>query len=101
MTENRIVDKSRETPGIEPPSALRGGDPGERGLAPNEQVRTIEDARAIVEAIAKRRVEDDRRVQMWRFAKRVSYLLGLVGAYLFYYFIDKILVAMSLPRIGF
>ena len=101
MTEHQIVDKFRETPGIEPPSTPGRRGPGERRRAPREQLRTIADVRAYVEATAKRQVENDPRVKAWQFAKRVSYLLGLVGAYLIYYLIDKIIVAMSLPHIGF
>ena len=61
-----------------------------------EPPKTLEDARAIVQAIAKRQVENDRWVKMWRFCKQVVYLFALVGAYLLYYLIGTINEALSL-----
>jgi hypothetical protein len=101
MTEVQIVDKIREAPEIEPPSTLERRGRSERRQAQRKWPKTLEDARAYVEAIAKRRIENDDGVKAWRFAKQVSYLFGLVGAYIFYYLIDKMIDAMSLSGIAF
>lgn len=96
-----MVDEIRQTPEIRPLSTLERGVRIERRRARREPPKTLEDAHAIVQAIAKRQVEDDPRVKRWRVVKRVFYLLALIGAYLFYYFIDKLNDVISLPSIGF
>ena len=89
MSENQLVDKFRQTPEIKLASPLESGVRIERRRARREPPKTLEDAHAIVQAIAKRQVENDPRVKTWRFAKQVAYLLVLVGAFLVYYLIDK------------
>jgi hypothetical protein len=101
MTEVQIVDKIREAAGIEPPSTLGRRSHSERRHAQREPPKTLEDAHANVQAIAKRQVENDDRVKAWRFAKHVSYLFALVGAFLLYYLMDKMIEANSLSSIAF
>ena len=101
ITEVQIVDEVRKAPGIEPPSTLRRSGGSERRRARRELLKTLEDAHAYVQAIAKRRVENDPGVKTWGLAKRVIYLFALVGAYLLYYLIDKMIEAASLPGIAF
>lgn len=96
-----MVDELRQAPGIEPPSTPERRVRIERRRTPRELPRTLEDAHAQVQAIAKRRVENDRWVKTWRFTERVVYLLALVGAYLLYYLIEKMDEALSLPSIVF
>jgi len=46
-------------------------------------------------------VENDRQVKTWRFVKQVVYLFVMIGAFLLYYFIEKIGEVLSLPSVGF
>ena len=71
----------------------------ERRRARREPPKTLEDAHAIVQAIAKRRVENDSRVKTWRFVERVVYLVALAGGYLLYYLIGKMTEALTLPSL--
>jgi hypothetical protein len=101
MSENQLVDEFRQGPGIEPPSDLARGVRDERRRGPREAPKTLEGAHAIVQAIAKRRIENDRWVRRWRFVEKVVYLVVLVGAYLLYYLIEKLNQVLSLPSITF
>lgn len=65
------------------------------------QFKALEDVRAYVRALAKRRVEDAPAVKAWRFAEWVTYLYGLILAYLLYYLIDVMTEVISLPSIDF
>lgn len=73
----------------------------ERRKQPRQPPKTLDDARAIVKAIGDRRVENDRRVRVWRLIERSVYLIVLVGAFLAYYLLDKMTDVMTLPGIGF
>lgn len=101
MSEDHLVDEFRQTPGIGPLSASENGVHIERRQARREPLKTLDDARANVQAIAKRRIDEDLQVKRWRFAKKVIYLFVLVVAFLFYYFIDKLNEALSLLGVGF
>ena len=101
MSEDQLVDEFRQTPEIKPLSTLESGVRIERRRARREPPKTLEDAHANVQAIAKRRVEDDQRVKTWRFVKHVVYLFVLVGAFVLYYLIEKMNEALSLPGIAF
>lgn len=96
-----MVAEIREAPGMNPFSATPRSGRRENRRAPRELPKTRENVHAYVQAIANRHIENERSVRAWRFAKRVMYLSALIGAYLFYYFIDKLIEAMSLPSIGF
>ena len=101
MSEDRLVDEIRNASEIAPRAFLEGGVRIERRRARREPPKTLEDAHAIVQAIANRRVENDRQVKTWRFVKQVVYLFVVVGAFLLYYFIEKINEVLSLPSLGF
>ena len=101
MSEDQLVDEFRNASGIEPPSTLESGVRIERRRARREPPKTLEDAHAIVQAIANRRVENARQVKTWRFVKQVVYLFVMIGAFLLYYFIEKIGEVLSLPSVGF
>ena len=91
-----MVDEFRQAPGIEQPFTVEPRVRMERRRARREPPKTLEDAHANVQAIAKRRVENDSRVKTWRFVERVVYLVVLVGSYLLYYLIGKLNEALSL-----
>lgn len=100
MSEDQLVDEFRQGPGFEPPLPARGVR-DERRQGQREPLKTLEGAHAYVQAIAKRQVENDRRVKAWRFIERVVYLIVLVGSYLLYYWIEKLNEVLSLPSIAF
>lgn len=91
-----MVDEFRQAPGIEQPSTVEPRVRMGRRRARREPPKTLEDAHANVQAIAKRQVENDSRVKTWRFVERVVYLVVLVGSYLLYYLIGKLNEALSL-----
>jgi len=91
-----LVDEFRQAPGIEQPSTVEPRVRMGRRRARREPPKTLEDAHANVQAIAKRQVENDSRVKTWRFVERVVYLVVLVGSYLLYYLIGKLNEALSL-----
>lgn len=101
MIEDQLVDEFRQTPEIKPLPTLEGGVRIERRRARREPPKTLEDAHAIVQAIAKRRVDEDQRVKTWRFVKQVVYLCALVGVFVLYYLIEKVNEVLSLPGIAF
>ena len=101
MSEDQLVDEFRQTPEIKPLSTLESGVRIERRRARREPPKTLEDAHAIVQAIAKRQIENNPRVKAWRFAKQATYLLVVVCAFVLYYLIGKMIEALSLPSLGF
>jgi hypothetical protein len=48
-------------------------------------LRSLEDVRQYSQALAVRRVEDDPRVRALESARRMTWLMMLAGAFLFYY----------------
>ena len=58
--------------------------------------RSVEEFHKYSEELAEKRVEDDPKVQVWYLAKRSTWLLLLVGSFLFFYLIDKMVTALSL-----
>jgi len=60
------------------------------------ELRSLEDCRRYVHALATRRVEDDPVCRALWSAKRISYEVLLAGAFLFYYLLDKMSEALSL-----
>jgi len=59
-------------------------------------LRSLEDCRRYVLALAARRVEDDPVCRALQIAKRISYEVLLAGSFLFYYLLDKMSEALRL-----
>ena len=95
-----MADEISQGPRIEPGTVPRRRVRVERRCEQREPPKTIEDARAIVRAIAQRRIENDRLVRAWRLVEQGIYLFALAGAYLLYYLIEKMNEAITLPGIG-
>ena len=96
-----MADEISQGPGFEPDTVSQRRVRVERRRARREPPRTIADARAIVRAIAQRRIENDRWVRVWRLVEQGVYLFALAGAYLLYYLIEKMNEALTLSGIGF
>ena len=45
-----------------------------------------------------RRLEDDPVLQKWIVAKRITWMILLAGAFLFYYLIERLYTALSMLR---
>ena len=58
--------------------------------------RSVEEFHQYSEELAKKRVEDDPKVQAWYLAKRSTGLFLLAFSFLFFYLIDKMVTALSL-----
>ena len=60
------------------------------------EIKSLEDARQLVQVVSARNVENSSEVKAWRFAKQAAWLLLLVVAFLVYYLVDVIYEALSL-----
>ena len=61
------------------------------------EIKSLEDARRLVEIVSARNVENNPGVKAWRIAKQAAWLLLLIVAFLVYYLLDVAYNAMSLP----
>jgi hypothetical protein len=62
------------------------------------EAKSIEDLRRYNRELAARRIEDDPVVRKLQVAKRITWMISLAGAFLFYYLIDKMQEALSILR---
>jgi hypothetical protein len=60
------------------------------------ELKSLEEFRGYIEALAARRIEERASVRAWHAAKRITYMCLLAGSFLFYYLIDKMHEALSL-----
>jgi hypothetical protein len=60
------------------------------------EIKSLEDARRLVQVVSARNVENNSGVKAWRIAKQAAWLLLLVVAFLVYYLIGVIYEALSL-----
>jgi hypothetical protein len=78
------------------PSGVQKTERRRKERAPGE-IKSLDDARQLVENIGSRNVENNPKVKAWRFAKQTAWLLILVVAFLVYYLVDAIYTALTLP----
>lgn len=62
------------------------------------EAKLIEHVRRYNQELAARRVEDDPVVRKLHVAKRITWMISLASAFLFYYLIDKMQEALSILR---
>jgi hypothetical protein len=62
------------------------------------ELKSIADLRRYSQELASRRVQDDPVVRKLHAAKRITWMISLTGAFLFYYLIDKMQEALSILR---
>jgi hypothetical protein len=62
------------------------------------EAKLIEHVRTYSRELAARRVEDDSVVRKLHVAKRITWMISLACAFLFYYLIDKMQEALSILR---
>ena len=60
------------------------------------EIKSIEDLRRQSLELAARQVDDDPVVQRWHVAKRITWMVLLAGAFLFYYLIEKLHEALAI-----
>ena len=60
------------------------------------EIKSLEDARQLVQNVSARNVENNSGVKAWRIAKQAAWLLLLVVAFLVYYLLDVIYKVLSL-----
>jgi hypothetical protein len=60
------------------------------------EIKSLEDARRLVQVVSARNVENNSGVKAWQIAKQAAWLLLLVVAFLVYYLIGVIYEALSL-----
>jgi hypothetical protein len=60
------------------------------------EIKSLEDARRLVQIVSARNVENNSRLRAWRIAKQATWLLLLVVAFLVYYLLDVLYEVMSL-----
>ena len=62
---------------------------------------TPQDVHSYVQALSKRKVEDDPSVKAWQLAKQTVYLYTLIACFLIYFLIDVMTETLSIPAIHF
>lgn len=65
------------------------------------EISSFDDVHRYLEALSARRVEDDRRLKIWRLLKRVILILALAAMFSNYYFLEVYEKIMSLPYANF
>ena len=60
------------------------------------EIKSLEDARQLVQVVSARNAENSSGVKAWRIAKQAAWLLLLVVAFLVYYLVGVIFEALSL-----
>ena len=60
------------------------------------ELKSIEDLHKQCQELAARRVDDDPVVRKWRAAKRITWMVLLAGAFLFYHLIEKLYEALAI-----
>lgn len=65
------------------------------------EIGSFDDVHRYLEALAARRVEDDRRLRIWRLLKRIILIVALAALFSNYYFLGVYERIMSLPYANF
>lgn len=61
------------------------------------EIKSLEDARRLVQSISARSVDNNPRVKAWRLAKQTVWLLLLVVIFLLYFLLDLAYKTFTLP----
>ncbi len=65
------------------------------------EISSFDDVQRYIEALSARKVEDDRRLKIWRLLKRIILILALAALFSNYYFLEVYESIMSLPYANF
>lgn len=65
---------------------------------PPTEISSFDDVHRYIEALSARKVEDDRRLKIWRLLKRIILILAVAALFFNYYLLAVIERIMSLPH---